>query len=74
MKSLFVYADFDWLDSPQFIGKLNYDSVRGNDTYGFAFSKDWLIEHKGLYLSNDLNNYSGIQYTRPGHEIFSCFL
>lgn len=73
MKSLFVYADFDWLDSPQFIGKLNYDSVRGNDTYGFAFSKDWLIEHKGLYLSNDLNNYSGIQYTRPGHEIFSCF-
>ncbi len=37
MKKLFVYADFDWLDAPQLIGELSYDSVRGSETYGFAF-------------------------------------
>lgn len=57
MRKLFVYADFDWLESPQLIGELSYDSVRGNDTYGFAFDKIWLVEHDGLFLSDDLNNY-----------------
>lgn len=73
MKKLFVYADFDWLESPQLIGELSYDSVRGNDTYGFAFDKGWLAKHDGLFLSDDLNNYPGVQYTQPGKEIFACF-
>ncbi|HBN64088.1 MAG TPA: toxin HipA [Porphyromonadaceae bacterium] len=73
MRKLFVYADFDWLESPQLIGELSYDSVRGNDTYGFAFDKIWLVEHDGLFLSDDLNNYPGTQYTPPGQEIFACF-
>lgn len=73
MRSIFVYANFDWLESPQLIGELSYDSVRGNDTYGFAFDKDWLAEHDGLFLSDDLNSYPGVQYTQPGQEIFACF-
>lgn len=73
MRNLFVYADFDWLESPQLIGELSYDSVRGNDTYGIAFDKGWLAEHDGLFLSDDLNNYPGVQYTQPGQEIFACF-
>lgn len=73
MKKLFVYADFDWLESPQLIGELSYDSVRGNDTYGFAFDKVWLAGHDGLFLSDVLNNYPGVQYTQPGQEIFACF-
>lgn len=36
MKELFVYADFDWLESPQLIGKLSFDSVRGSETYQYA--------------------------------------
>lgn len=73
MKKLFVYADFDWLDAPQLIGELSYDSVRGGETYGFAFDKEWLAKYRDIFLSDDLQNYSGLQYTRPGHDIFSCF-
>lgn len=73
MKKLFVYADFDWLDAPQLIGELSYDSVRGSETYGFAFDKEWLAMYRDIFLSDDLQNYSGLQYTRPGHDIFSCF-
>ncbi|MCM1491051.1 MAG: hypothetical protein NC095_09525 [Muribaculum sp.] len=30
MEKLYVYADFDWLDSPLIVGELSFDSVRGN--------------------------------------------
>ena len=73
MKKLYVYADFDWLKAPKLIGELSYDSVRGNDTYGFEFDKEWLADYDGLFLSDDLNNYLGAQYTQPGQEIFACF-
>lgn len=32
MKKLYVYADFDWLNAPQLIGELSYESLRGNDS------------------------------------------
>lgn len=73
MQSLLVYADFDWLDAPQLVGVLNYESLRGNGSYGFAYDKGWMHRHGGLSLSEDLNNYLGWQYTKPGRDIFACF-
>lgn len=73
MRSLLVYADFDWLDSPQLVGSLNYESLRGNDSYGFSFDKGWIKKYGGLFLSEDLNNFLGWQYTQPGRDIFGCF-
>ena len=32
MKTLYVYADFDWLDEPMLVGELGYESLRGSDT------------------------------------------
>lgn len=73
MQKLFVYADFDWLDAPQLIGEMTCDSVRGSETYGFSYNKEWLAGYGDVFLSEDLQNYSGVQYTRPGRDIFSCF-
>ena len=73
MKKLYVYADFDWLDTPQLIGELSYDSVRGSETYGFSYDKEWLAKYGDVFLSEDLQNYPGIQYTRPERDIFACF-
>lgn len=73
MKKLYVYADFDWLDTPQLIGELSYDSVRGSETYGFSYDKEWLVKYGDVFLSEDLHNYPGIQYTRPETDIFACF-
>lgn len=73
MQKLYVYADFDWLETPLLIGELSYDSVRGSETYGFSYDKEWLAKHGDLFLSEDLQNYSGIQYTRPERDIFACF-
>ena len=73
MKKLYVYADFDWLKEIELIGELGYESLRGSDSYCFTFSDDWLKKHGGLFLSDDLNNYPGQQYTQPGKDIFGCF-
>ena len=73
MQELFVYADFDWLDTPKLIGELSYESVRGNETYGFSYDKGWLADCGNIFLSEDLQNYPGTQYTKPGRDIFSCF-
>lgn len=73
MKRLYVYADFDWLEAPMLVGTLCYESLRGNDSYGFAFDNDWLHKYGGLYVSADINNYPGTQYTLPGKDIFGCF-
>ena len=73
MKTLCVYADFDWLAEPMLVGELGYESLRGSDSYAFKFDNDWLRQFGSLFLSADINNYPGQQYTQPGRDIFGCF-
>ena len=73
MKKLYVFADFDWLKEPRLVGELSYESLRGSDSYGFCYSNEWLKDYGSLFLSDDLNNYPGQQYTAPGKDIFGCF-
>ncbi|MBR5918374.1 MAG: HipA domain-containing protein [Prevotella sp.] len=73
MRTLFIYADFDWLDAPVLMGELGYESLRGADSYSFKFDNDWLRHYGNLFLSADINNYPGLQYTQPNKDIFGCF-
>lgn len=73
MEKIFVFADFDWLKESQLIGELCYERLRGSDSYAFQFDTAWLREHVDIALSADINNYSGMQYTQPGKDIFGCF-
>ena len=73
MRTLFIYADFDWLDEPLLVGELGYESLRGSDSYSFKYDNDWLRQYGSLFLSADINNYPGQQYTQPDRDIFGCF-
>ena len=73
MKTLFVYADFDWLVKPTLVGELGYESLRGSDSYSFRYDADWLRKHGSLVLRADLNNDTGQQYTQPDRDIFGGF-
>ncbi len=73
MNRLFVYGDFDWLETPVLIGELGYESLRGSDSYSFKFDKGWLAKYGNIFLSADINNFPGLQYTQPGKDIFGCF-
>ena len=73
MKTLLVYLDIEWLEKPILVGNLGYESLRGAYSYSFEFDKEWLSKYGGLFLSADLNNYPGLQYTMPDRDIFGCF-
>lgn len=73
MERLLVFADFDWLDKPELVGELCYEKLRGSESYAFRFDDNWLKFHAGIKLSEDINNYPGLQYTQPGNDIFGSF-
>lgn len=39
MKTLLIYADFDWLEEVRLVEELSYESIRGADSYGFFLIK-----------------------------------
>lgn len=73
MERLLVFADFNWLDKPELVGELCYEKLRGSDSYAFQYDEHWLKGHAEVKLSEDINNYPGMQYTQPGQDVFGCF-
>ena len=73
MRKLYIYADFDWLEGAQLVGELGYESLRGTDSYSFCYDHNWLRQYSDLYLSADINTYTGLQFTQPDRDIFGCF-
>ena len=73
MRTLYIFADFDWLEAPLLVGELGFESLRGSDSYSFKFDNEWLRQYGGLFLSADINNYPGLQFTQPNRDIFGCF-
>ena len=70
MKKITVYADFDFLASPQEIGTLGYERVRGKDHFVFEYSHEWLKQHGGIVLSGDLMNVPSLQHPRSTDSVF----
>ena len=38
MKTLYVYADFDWIEETELVGELGYESLRSSDCYCFTLN------------------------------------
>ena len=70
MKRIIVYADFDFLTSPEEIGTLGYEHVRGKDHFVFEYSRQWLKQHGGILLSGDLMNAPSLQHPRGNDNVF----
>ena len=70
MKKITVYADFDFLATPQEIGTLGYERVRGKDHFVFEYSREWLKQHGGIVLSGDLMNVPSLQHPRGADSVF----
>lgn len=70
MKKITIYADFDFLGTPQEIGILGYEHVRGNDHFVFEYSREWLKHFGGIILSGDLLNVPSLQHPRDKEGVF----
>ena len=70
MKRIIVYADFGFLSTPQEIGTLGYEHVRGKDHFVFEYSRQWLMQYGGILLSGDLMNVPSLQHPRNNDNVF----
>ena len=70
MKRITVYADFDFLATPQEIGSLGYEHVRGKDHFVFEYSREWLQKYGGIILSGDILNVPSLQHPRGNGSVF----
>ncbi|WP_245949162.1 type II toxin-antitoxin system HipA family toxin [Lutibacter citreus] len=61
-RSIFVYADWDGLETPQLMGILFAELLRGKEIFSFEYDKEWLNSDKAQLLDPDLQLYAGLHY------------
>lgn len=76
MKSndIYVYVDWDGMDSPILMGMLHADIVRGKEVFSFDTDEEWLQHGQFRILDPDLGKFSGPQYLRDEKPNFGLFL
>lgn len=61
-KVIYVYESFK-STTPNFLGTLFVENVRGRESYSFEYDADWLKSSANyMYLDPDLQLYAGRQY------------
>ncbi len=72
-KSIYVYENFSG-DTPQFIGTLYVDHVRGRENYSFQYDPEWIRSSSFAFrLDPDLELFTGRQFPVSGKDIFGIF-
>ena len=71
MDTLRVFADFDFLPSPQEVGTLLHERTRGTSVFRFRFLTQWLEQYGNIYLCSDISNTPGWQFASG--LLFGCF-
>ncbi len=60
---IYVFADWEGVTSPQYIGMLSYHQTRGGrKKFSFEYNKSWLGTEEQLVLDPDIQWTNGIQY------------
>jgi serine/threonine-protein kinase HipA len=72
---IWVYADWEAMEVPQFMGMLTAQRVRGKEIFSFEYHEAWLSANQSiLYLDPNLGLYKGKQYLPEGKNNFGVFL
>jgi len=74
-RSIWVYADWSGLESPQLMGILQAELLRGREIFSFEYERDWLATSQAQILDPDLQLYGGKQFLNDPHKSnFGIFL
>jgi serine/threonine-protein kinase HipA len=74
-KSIWVYADWEGIDDPVLMGKLQAELLRGKEIFSFEYDPAWLKSPHSQLLDPDLQVYGGKQYVKTSEKSnFGVFL
>lgn len=69
-----VWADWDLLGGPTFMGTLAATPSRGKEIFSFEYDSDWLAGSHAQRLDPALSLFGGPQYAPTGQDNFGLFL
>lgn len=58
-KSIWVYADWEGIEVPKLMGKLQAELLRGKEIFSFEYNPDWIKSPHSQILDPDLQLYGG---------------
>lgn len=61
-REVYVYAHWEDLDGPVYMGILQAELLRGKEIFSFEYDEDWLKSGHAQLLDPDLQLYAGKQY------------
>ena len=73
-KSLYIYLDEAYTDSPVLLGVLMAEAARGHEVFSMSLSEKWLHHSRCQLLDPDLQLYSGHQYLPEAKTNFGFLL
>ena len=73
-KEILVYADWVGVKQPTLMGTLYSEIVRGNETFSFEYSEEWLQSKFAQVIDPDLQFFSGVHYLSDKKKNFGIFL
>lgn len=73
-KEILVYAHWQEMNEPVFMGFLYSEVVRGKEIFSFEYSSEWLKSKYAQIVDPDLLLYSGPQYLKNDKTNFGLFL
>ncbi len=57
--TIFVYGDWEALNGPSLIGRLNVEMLRGKEVFSFEYDEKWLSTKKNILFDPDLQFFRG---------------
>lgn len=57
--AIFVYGDWEALNGPSLIGRLNVEMLRGKEVFSFEYDEKWLSTKKNILFDPDLQLFRG---------------
>lgn len=74
-KNIWVYADWEGMESPELMGILQAELLRGKEIFSFEYDSAWLKNPRSQVLDPDLQLYGGKQFlSNSGKSNFGVFL
>jgi len=61
-RAVFVFADWQAMATPQLMGVLSAELLRGKEIFSFAYHQSWLASKHAQMLDPDLQLYAGNQF------------
>ncbi len=74
MPEIFVYANWNELMEPVFMGSLLAESIKGKEVFSFSYDPNWLASGNAQHLDPELKLFTGPQYSTDEKPNFGIFL